>query len=292
MLAKTYGGSVYGVDASIITVETNVTQGTNFFMVGLPDNAVKESEQRVESAIKHYGFTFPRQKVIINLAPADVRKEGSSYDLPLALSILKASGQITTDELDKYIIMGELSLDGILRPIKGVLPIAIKARKEGLKGFILPKQNASEAAIVNDLEIIGVETLEEAINHLTGVNLITPTVKDTREIFQHDVHAFSVDFSDVQGQESVKRALEVSAAGGHNVIMVGPPGSGKTMLARRLSTILPPMTLHEALEATKIHSVAGKLGEGTSLIAQRPFCSPHHTSSDVALVGGVNNTRK
>ncbi len=288
MLAKTYGGSVYGVDASIITVETNVTQGTKFYMVGLPDNAVKESEQRVESAIKHYGYSFPRQKVIINLAPADVRKEGSSYDLPLALSILKASGQITADELDKYIIMGELSLDGELRPIKGVLPIAIKARKEGLKGFILPKQNASEAAIVNDLDIIGVATLEEAIDHLSGINLITPTVKDTREIFQHDAHAFSVDFSDVQGQESVKRALEVSAAGGHNVIMVGPPGSGKTMLARRISTILPPMTLHEALESTKIHSVAGKLGEGTSLVAQRPFCSPHHTSSDVALVGGGN----
>ena len=286
MLAKTFGSSVFGVDASIITIETNVSQGTKFFMVGLPDNAIKESEQRVESAIKHIGFKFPRQKVVVNLAPADVRKEGSAYDLPIALSILSASEQIITPELDQYIIMGELSLDGILRPIKGGLPIAIQARKAGMKGFILPKENATEAAIVSDIEVIGVSTLEEAIEHLTGEKVIVPLVKDTREIFAYDQDKFDVDFSDVQGHETVKRSMEVAAAGGHNIIMVGPPGSGKTMLARRMSTILPPMTLHEALESTKIHSVSGKLTKGSSLIATRPFCSPHHTSSDVALVGG------
>ncbi len=286
MLALTYGCSVYGVDANLITIEVNVTQGTKFFMVGLPDNAVKESQQRVESAIKHLGYHFPRQKVIVNLAPADVRKEGSAYDLPIALSILAASGQLTATSLDKYIILGELSLDGKLRPIKGVLPIAIEARKKGLKGFILPKQNASEAAIVNELDVIGVDNLEEAISHLNGQKIIEPLVKDTRDIFDYEQDHFEVDFSDVQGHENVKRALEVAAAGGHNVIMVGPPGSGKTMLARRLQTILPPMSLHEALETTKIHSVAGKLKENSSLVAHRAFCSPHHTSSSVSLVGG------
>ena len=286
MIALTYGASVYGVDASLITIEVNVTQGTNFFMVGLPDNAVKESQQRVESAVKHLGYFMPRQKIIVNLAPADLKKEGSSYDLPIALSILTGSGQLGTKELDKYMILGELSLDGVLRPVKGVLPIAIEARKQGLKGFILPKQNAAEAAIVNDLDVIPCEKLQDAIDYLEGKSTILPLERDTRDLFEYEQERLEVDFEDVQGQETVKRALEVAAAGGHNVIMVGPPGSGKTMLARRLPTILPPMTLHEALETTKIHSVAGKMKENSSLIAHRPFCSPHHTSSDVALAGG------
>lgn len=286
MIALTYGSSVYGVDANLITIEVNVTQGTNFFMVGLPDNAVKESQQRVESAVKHLGYFMPRQKIIVNLAPADLKKEGSAYDLPIALSILTASEQIHAKELNRYMILGELSLDGILRPIKGVLPIAIEARKQGLKGFILPKQNAGEAAIVNDLDVIPCEKLQDAIDYLEGKSEIKPLERDTRDLFEYEQEQLEVDFEDVQGQETVKRALEVAAAGGHNVIMVGPPGSGKTMLARRLPTILPPMTLHEALETTKIHSVAGKMKENASLIAHRPFCSPHHTSSDVALVGG------
>ncbi|HBH25137.1 MAG TPA: magnesium chelatase [Cytophagales bacterium] len=285
MLSKTYGSAVYGIDATLITIEVNVTSGTKFFMVGLPDNAVKESQQRVESAIKHFGYYMPRNRVIVNLAPADIRKEGSAYDLPIALGILQGSGQILTEELDKYVIMGELSLDGILRPIKGVLPIAIEARKQGFKGFVLPKENATEAAIVNDLDVIGVETLEEAIRHFEG-EAIQPTFVDTRDVFFHEQHQFEVDFADVQGQENIKRAMEIAAAGGHNVIMIGPPGSGKTMLAKRLPTILPPLTLFEALETTKIHSVAGKLGSDATLISQRPFRSPHHSISDVALVGG------
>ena len=286
MLAKCFGSAVYGVDASIITIEVNVGQGQKFFMVGLPDSAVKESQQRVESAIKFHQYFMPRNKVVVNMAPADIRKEGSAYDLPISLGMLKATGQIKADALEDYLIMGELSLDGILRPIKGALPIAIEARKQGFKGFILPKENATEAAIVDKLDVFGVETLPEAIAHLDGSKPVAPLKHDTRDIFYHQLDNYAADFSNVQGQENIKRALEIAAAGGHNAIMIGPPGAGKTMLAKRLPSILPPLTLHEALETTKIHSVAGKLNAGASLISTRPFRAPHHTISDVALVGG------
>ncbi|MCU0421005.1 MAG: YifB family Mg chelatase-like AAA ATPase [Cyclobacteriaceae bacterium] len=286
MVAKTFGGAVHGVDAKTITVEVNVAQGQGFFLTGLPDSAVKESQHRVESAMKSLNYYMPRNKVVVNLAPADLRKEGSSYDLAMALCILKASGQTEAEVLEQYIIMGELSLDGILRPIKGVLPIAIQARKENFKGFILPKANAAEAAIVNNIDIIGVETLREALDFIEGATAIEPLRVDTREIFQNKLNGYDTDFRDVQGQENIKRALEIAAAGGHNVIMIGPPGAGKTMLAKRLPTILPPLTLQEALETTKIHSVAGKLGKEAGLLTTRPYRSPHHTISDVALVGG------
>ena len=289
MVAKTFGSAVHGVDARTITVEVNVTQGKDFHMSGLPDTAVKESQHRVESSFKSLKFFMPRNKVVVNLAPADLRKEGSAYDLPIALSVLKASGQIEAEALDQYIIMGELSLDGILRPIKGVLPIAIHARKSEFKGFVLPKTNAREAAIVNNLDVIGVETLQEAIDFFEKKITIEPLHIDTREIFQSRVNIYDADFKDVQGQENIKRALEIAAAGGHNAIMIGPPGAGKTMLAKRLPSILPPLSLNEALETTKIHSVAGKVGADATLLTTRPFRSPHHTISDVALVGGGGN---
>lgn len=286
MVAKTFGAAVLGVDARTITVEVNVTQGQHFFLTGLPDAAVKESEHRIESSFKSLGYFMPRTKVVVNLAPADLRKEGSAYDLPIALAILKASGQVAAETLDQYLIMGELSLDGILRPIRGVLPIAIQARKEKLKGVVLPLENAHEAAIVNHLDVIGAGTLSDAIGFFSGAKTIAPLTADTREVFQNKANHYDFDFRDVQGQENIKRALEIAAAGGHNAIMIGPPGAGKTMLAKRLPGILPPLTLNEALETTKIHSVAGKLGSNAALLTTRPFRSPHHTISDVALVGG------
>ncbi len=289
MVAKTYGSAVFGVDARTITVEVNITSGLHFHLSGLPDSAVKESAHRVESAMKTAAYFMPRNKVVVNLAPADIRKEGSAYDLPIAISVLQASGQMTGVDLEKYVIMGELALDGILRPIKGVLPIAIQSRRENFKGFVLPKANAREAAIVGDLDVIGVESLQEAVDFFEGKKSIQPLVVDTREIFANKSNSYDADFKDVQGQENIKRALEIAAAGGHNVIMIGPPGAGKTMLAKRLPTILPPLTLHEALETTKIHSVAGKIGKDGSLLTIRPFRSPHHTISDVALVGGGGN---
>ncbi|MFQ5448831.1 MAG: YifB family Mg chelatase-like AAA ATPase, partial [Saprospiraceae bacterium] len=291
MLVKTYASAVHGVDAQTITVEVNAGgpysgQGPFYFLVGLPDNVVKEGFQRIEAAVKNCRFEMSRLKLTVNLAPADIRKEGSAYDLPIAIGVLAATKQMECGLLDKYIIMGELSLDGGLRPIKGALPIAIQARAEKFKGIILPKQNAREAAIVNNLNVYGVTNLLEAVEFLNGKNPLEPTFVDTREEFAFNQEIFDVDFSDVKGQDNVKRALELAAAGGHNVILIGPPGAGKTMLARRMSTILPPLSLFEALETTKIHSVSGILPPGSSLIYTRPFRAPHHTISDVALVGG------
>jgi magnesium chelatase family protein len=286
MLVKTYGSAVYGINAELITIEVNAIPGAKFFLVGLPDNAVKESKQRIESALKTNDYRWPGKKIIINMAPADIRKEGSAYDLPLAVGILAASGQTSCNDISRYIIMGELSLDGSLRPVKGVLPIALEARKHGFKGFILPKCNAKEAAVVDDLDIYGVENIKEVISFFNKQASLIPTVVDAHRDFLSGKNNYNIDFADVKGQENVKRALEIAAAGGHNIIMIGPPGAGKTMLAKRLATILPPLTLQEALETTKIHSVAGKISENSSLMAYRPFCSPHHTISDVALVGG------
>ncbi|GLU44633.1 YifB family Mg chelatase-like AAA ATPase [Allomuricauda sp. NBRC 101325] len=285
MLIKVYGSAVFGIEATTIVVEVNIDKGVGYHLVGLPDNAIKESNYRIAAALQNNGYKIPGKKITINMAPADLRKEGSAYDLTLALGILAASDQINSENIQEYLIMGELSLDGSLQPIKGALPIAIKAREEGFTGFILPKENASEAAIVDGLKVYGVENIKEVIDFFDQGTPLLQTVVNTREEFYEHLNAPDFDFADVKGQESIKRCMEIAAAGGHNIILIGPPGAGKTMLAKRLPSILPPMTLHEALETTKIHSVVGKV-KNKGLMSQRPFRSPHHTISSAALVGG------
>lgn len=289
MLTKVFGSAVHGITATTITVEVTVVQGIKFFLVGLPDNAVKESQQRIESALLHNGFRMPGKKIVINMAPADIRKEGSAYDLPIAIGILAASSQISDQMLSKILIMGELSLDGGIMPIRGSLPMAVQAKLEGFEGLILPEQNAREACIVEGINVYPANSLVEVTRFLSGETQIQPMKSEAPDVGSKEFDFSEVDFSDVKGQENIKRAMEIAAAGGHNLILIGPPGAGKTMLARRMPGILPPLSLDEALETTKIHSVAGKLGRVTSILRQRPFRAPHHTVSDVALVGGGQN---
>lgn len=289
MLVKTYCAAVNGLDVTTVTVEVSVSRGVLYHLSGLADTAVKESRDRIVAALQNNGIKFPVADITVNMAPADLRKEGSSYDLPLAIGILAAIGKVKPDLLSEYMIVGELGLDGMIQPVKGALPISIRARKEKFKGLIVPKQNEREAAVVNNLDVYGMESIMDVVNFLNGEGDYKPTVVDTRrEFYEHQSH-FELDFADVRGQENVKRAMEVAAAGGHNMIMIGPPGSGKSMMAKRLPSILPPLSLAESLETTQVHSVAGKLGKNMSLISQRPFRSPHHTISQVALVGGGMN---
>ena len=289
MLVKTYCAAVNGLDVTTVTVEVSVSRGVLYHLSGLADTAVKESRDRIVAALQNNGIKFPVADITVNMAPADLRKEGSSYDLPLAIGILAAIGKVKPDLLSEYMIVGELGLDGMIQPVKGALPMSIRARKEKFKGLIVPKQNEREAAVVNNLDVYGMESIMDVVNFLNGEGDYKPTIVDTRrEFYEHQSH-FELDFADVRGQENVKRAMEVAAAGGHNMIMIGPPGSGKSMMAKRLPSILPPLSLAESLETTQVHSVAGKLGKNMSLISQRPFRSPHHTISQVALVGGGMN---
>ena len=280
MLLKTYASAVFGIEAVTVTVEVNVSRGVRFFLVGLPDVAVKESQQRIESALRSLGYHWPGKQVVINMAPADIRKEGSSYDLSLAVGILAADEKIVPTNIESYMLMGELSLDGTLKPVKGALPIALMTKEAGFKGLIVPVRNALEAAVVEGIDVYGMETLGDVVDFFNGMRTFTPVKVDLAAIFNTQANRYEVDFSDVRGQENVKRALEVAAAGGHNLVMIGPPGAGKTMLAKRLPTIIPPLTLEEALETTKIHSVAGKTDDHTALMTLRPFRSPHHTISE------------
>ena len=283
MLVKTFGSAVFGIDATTITIEVNLAIGVNFILVGLPDNAVKESHQRIKAALKNNGYKFPGNEITVNMAPADIRKEGSTFDLPIAIGVMAVSEQIIADRLGQFIILGELSLDGTLKPMKGILPIALQAKKEGFKGIILPKENAIEAAIVDGLDIYGMKSLKEVVDFFNYDSDVEPIKIDILTAFENQLNENDVDFRDVKGQTNIKRAFEIAASGGHNVILIGPPGAGKSMLAKRLPTILPPMSIEESLETTKIHSVAGKIAKEAGLVTQRPFRKPHHTISDVML---------